>query len=58
MFFLKVAVLYTIIFAAILLRTPEVNAQERRSSFKSALGYTFLVIPILIFQVFFRINLV
>jgi hypothetical protein len=46
-----VGVLYTIIFAAILLRTPEVNAQQRRSSFKSALGYTFLVIPILIFQV-------
>ncbi|KAJ8939329.1 hypothetical protein NQ318_005690 [Aromia moschata] len=41
-----VGVLYTIIFAAILLRTPEVNAQQRRSSFHSA-----LVIPILIFQV-------
>lgn len=27
------------------------NAQQRRSSFQSALGYTFLVIPILIFQV-------
>lgn len=48
-------VLYTIIFAAILLRTPEVNAQQRRSSFHSALGYTFLVIPILIFQVSIRI---
>nr|AEE62959.1 unknown [Dendroctonus ponderosae] len=46
-----VGVLYTIIFAAILLRTPEVNAQQRRSSFQSALGYTFLVIPVLIFQV-------
>ncbi|XP_044738918.1 transmembrane protein 185B [Chrysoperla carnea] len=46
-----VGVLYTIIFAGILLRTPEVNAQQRRSSFNSALGYTFLVIPILIFQV-------
>jgi len=46
-----VGVLYTIIFAAILLRTPEVNAQQRKSSFQSALGYTFLVIPILIFQV-------
>lgn len=43
--------MYTIIFAGILLRTPEVNAQQRRSSFQSALGYTFLVIPILIFQV-------
>ncbi|XP_076256361.1 transmembrane protein 185B isoform X2 [Rhynchophorus ferrugineus] len=46
-----VGVLYTIIFAAILLRTPEVSAQQKRSSFHSALGYTFLVIPILIFQV-------
>ncbi|XP_066257665.1 transmembrane protein 185B [Euwallacea similis] len=46
-----VGVLYTIIFAAILLRTPEVSAQQRKSSFQSALGYTFLVIPILIFQV-------
>ncbi|XP_060533514.1 transmembrane protein 185B [Cylas formicarius] len=46
-----VGVLYTIIFAAILMRTPEVNTQQRRSSFQSAVGYTFLVIPILIFQV-------
>lgn len=46
-----VGVLYTIIFAAILLRTPEVSAQQRRSSFQSAIGYTFLVIPVLIFQV-------
>lgn len=46
-----VGVLYTIIFAAILIRTPEVSAQQRRASFQSALGYTFLVIPILIFQV-------
>nr|CAI5832124.1 unnamed protein product [Callosobruchus analis] len=46
-----VGVLYTIIFAAILLRTPEVNAQQRRSSINSALGYWFLVIPILVFQV-------
>lgn len=49
--FFEVGVLYTIIFAGILLRTPEVNAQQRRSSFQSALGYTFLVIPVLIFQV-------
>nr|CAD7263687.1 unnamed protein product [Timema shepardi] len=46
-----VGVLYTIIFAGILLRAPEVNPQQRRTSFNSALGYTFLVIPILIFQV-------
>lgn len=46
-----VGVLYTIIFAGILLRTPQVNAEQRRSWFNSALAYTFLVVPILVFQV-------
>ncbi|XP_075219363.1 transmembrane protein 185B isoform X2 [Lycorma delicatula] len=46
-----VGVLYTIIFAGILLRTPQVNARQRRTSFNSALAYTFLVVPILVFQV-------
>ncbi|KAJ2951828.1 hypothetical protein O0L34_g13991 [Tuta absoluta] len=46
-----VGVLYSIIFAGILLRTPEVNLQQRRTSFNSALAYTFTVIPILVFQV-------
>ncbi|XP_028038363.1 transmembrane protein 185A [Bombyx mandarina] len=46
-----VGVLYSIIFAGILLRTPEVNVQQRRTSFNSALAYTFTVIPILVFQV-------
>lgn len=50
-----VGVLYSIIFASILLRTPEVNAQQRRSSFNSALSYTCLVLPILIFQVILSI---
>ncbi|XP_013139931.1 PREDICTED: transmembrane protein 185B isoform X1 [Papilio polytes] len=44
-------VLYSIIFAGILLRTPEVNVQQRRTSFNTALAYTFTVIPILVFQV-------
>lgn len=46
-----VGVLYSIIFAGILLRTPEVNIQQRRTSFNSALAYTFTVVPILVFQV-------
>ncbi|KAL0280651.1 UNVERIFIED_CONTAM: hypothetical protein PYX00_001879 [Menopon gallinae] len=46
-----VGVVYTIIFAGILLTTAQVNPQQRRTSFNSALGYTALVIPILIFQV-------
>ena len=33
-----VGVLYTIIFAGILLRMPEVNAEQRRTSTNSALG--------------------
>ncbi|XP_059099294.1 transmembrane protein 185B-like [Tigriopus californicus] len=46
-----VGVLYTIIFAGILLRLPEVNTDQRRSSTNSALGYSFLVIPLLVFLV-------
>ncbi|XP_053595646.1 transmembrane protein 185B-like isoform X2 [Microplitis demolitor] len=46
-----VAVLYTIVFAAVLLRAPQVNARVRRTSLNSALAYTFLVVPILVFQV-------
>ncbi|VVC89526.1 unnamed protein product [Leptidea sinapis] len=40
-----------IIFAGILLRTPEVNIQQRRTSLNSALAYTFTVVPVLAFQV-------
>merc|ERR1711963_1034299 len=46
-----VGVLYTIIFAGILLRMTEVNAEQRRTSTNSALGYSFLVIPMLVFLV-------
>lgn len=46
-----VAVLYGIVFAAVLLRTPQINARQRRTSLNSALAYTFLVVPILVFQV-------
>ncbi|XP_065201667.1 transmembrane protein 185B [Planococcus citri] len=46
-----VSVLYTIIFAGILIKTPEVNSRQRRTSFNAALGYTLLVVPILVFQV-------
>lgn len=55
-----VGVLYTIIFAGILLRTPQVNAEQRRSWFNSALAYTFLVVPILVFQVslFYTFNII
>uniref|UniRef100_T1E842 Putative plasma membrane protein n=1 Tax=Anopheles aquasalis TaxID=42839 RepID=T1E842_ANOAQ len=46
-----VAVLYSIIFCVILLRTPEVSAQQKKSSFYSAIGNCATVIPVLIFQV-------
>ena len=46
-----VGVLYTIIFAGILLRMPDVNQDHRRSSTNSALGYSFLVVPLLVFLV-------
>jgi len=46
-----VGVLYTIIFAGILLRMPEVNVEQRRTSTNSALGYSFLVVPLLVFLV-------
>ncbi|XP_058129811.1 transmembrane protein 185B isoform X2 [Anopheles ziemanni] len=46
-----VAVLYSIIFSVILLRTPEVSAQQKKSAFYSAIGNCATVIPVLVFQV-------
>lgn len=46
-----VGVLYTIIFAGVILRMPEINQEQRRTSTHSALGYSFLVIPMLVFLV-------
>eukprot|EP00096_Caligus_rogercresseyi_P003501 TRINITY_DN1661_c1_g1_i1.p1 TRINITY_DN1661_c1_g1~~TRINITY_DN1661_c1_g1_i1.p1 ORF type:complete len:367 (+),score=86.78 TRINITY_DN1661_c1_g1_i1:63-1163(+) len=44
-------VLYTIIFAGILLRMPEFNSEQRRNSTNLALGYSFMVIPMIVFLV-------
>jgi len=46
-----IGVLYAIIFAGILLRAAEVNPEQRRSSVHSAVCYSFLVIPALVFLV-------
>ncbi|CAG0887533.1 unnamed protein product [Darwinula stevensoni] len=46
-----VGVLYAVIFASIVWRTAEVNLDQRRASVHSAIGYTFLVVPMLVFQV-------
>lgn len=44
-------VLYSFIYCGILLRTPEVPPQQKRSAINSALGNSFTVLLILIFQV-------
>jgi len=46
-----IGVLYALIFAAILLRTPEVAADQRRASFHSAVSYSLIVLPLLVFLV-------
>ncbi|XP_018006602.1 transmembrane protein 185A [Hyalella azteca] len=46
-----VAVLYSIVFAGLLLRLPEVNADRRRTSLNSAIAYTCLVAPLLCFLI-------
>ena len=46
-----IGVLYALIFAAILLRTPEVAAEQRRASLHSAISYSLIVLPLLIFLV-------
>ncbi|CAG2162343.1 unnamed protein product [Oppiella nova] len=46
-----IGVLYALIFAAILLRTPEVAAEQRRQSLHSAVSYSLIVLPLLVFLV-------
>ena len=46
-----IGVLYALIFAAILLRTPEVAAEQRRASLHSAISYSLIVLPLLVFLV-------
>ncbi|XP_023230209.1 transmembrane protein 185A-like [Centruroides sculpturatus] len=46
-----IGVLYAIIFASILLRTPEVGPEQRRTSIHSAISYSMIVVPLLIFLV-------
>ena len=46
-----VGLLYAIIFAGILLRTPNASPEQRRTSAHTALGYSFLILPILGFLV-------
>ncbi|KAJ6633181.1 Transmembrane protein [Pseudolycoriella hygida] len=46
-----VGVLYSIIFCGILLRSPQVSQQQRKSALNSAIGNSFTVLPILVYQV-------
>lgn len=46
-----IGVLYSIIFASILIRTPEVSPEQRRTSMNSAVSYSMIVVPLLVFLV-------
>ncbi|KAL5013874.1 hypothetical protein ScPMuIL_008144 [Solemya velum] len=46
-----ILVLYAIILAIILLKSPDIIPEQRRGNLSSAVGYSFLVIPLLIFEI-------
>lgn len=46
-----IGVLYALIFATILLRTPEVATEQRKASLQSAISYSLIVLPLLVFLV-------
>lgn len=46
-----IGVLYALIFAFILYRTPEVSLEQRRASLYTAIAYTLVVLPLLVFFV-------
>ena len=46
-----IGVLYAIILAIILLKSSDIIPEQRRGNVFSALGYTCLVIPLLVFEV-------
>ncbi|ELU12772.1 hypothetical protein CAPTEDRAFT_221172 [Capitella teleta] len=46
-----IGVLYAIILALILLKSPDLIPEQRRGNVFSAVGYTCLVVPLLIFQI-------
>ncbi|KAG1698547.1 Transmembrane protein 185-like [Nymphon striatum] len=48
-----VGIMYAIIFAILLLRTPEVNQEQKQASVYSACAYSLIVIPLLIFLILF-----
>lgn len=50
-----IGVLYAIVLAIILLKSPDIIPEQRRGNVSSAVGYSFLVVPLLIFEVQFSL---
>ncbi|XP_076451865.1 transmembrane protein 185A-like [Babylonia areolata] len=46
-----IGVLYAIVLAIILLKSPDIIPEQRRGNVSSAIGYSFLVIPLLVFEI-------
>ena len=46
-----IGVLYAVILAIILLKSPDIIPEQRRGNVFSAVGYTCFVVPLLVFQV-------
>ena len=53
-----IGVLYRIILTIILMKSPDLIPEQRRGNLSSAIGYSFLVIPLLIFEVKFLFHLI
>ncbi|XP_064608288.1 transmembrane protein 185B-like [Liolophura sinensis] len=46
-----IGVLYAIILAIILMKSPDIVPEQRRGNLSTAVGYTFLVLPLLVFEI-------
>ena len=46
-----IGVLYAVVLAIILLKSPDIIPEQRRGNVSSAVGYSFLVVPLLVFEV-------
>ncbi|XP_046362075.1 transmembrane protein 185A-like [Haliotis cracherodii] len=46
-----IGVLYAVVLAVILLKSPDIIPEQRRGNISSAIGYSFLVIPLLVFEI-------
>jgi uncharacterized membrane protein len=54
-----IGVIYAVILAIILSRSPEIIRDQRRGNLTTAIGYSLLVIPMLIFEVsYFRLDFI